>query len=111
MMMNKRLRPGTKFIFFPIIAIVFISLAGYVVMLLWNAILPEVIKSVRPVTYTQAIGLLILARILFGGFKGRGGYGGGGMNKSSGWKEKMAYMSEEEREKFRDEWKNRCQKK
>ncbi|HOZ88018.1 MAG TPA: hypothetical protein PL029_09680, partial [Bacteroidia bacterium] len=65
--------------------------------------------SVRPVTYTQAVGILLLARILFGGFRGRGGNGKTGMNRAlPPWREKMMNMSEEEREKFKSEWRERC---
>jgi hypothetical protein len=92
-----------KFFLFPLIALAFILAGGAAVMILWNAILPNVITVVGPVTYIQAVGLLILCRILFGGFRGRGGYRGG-----PPWKQKMANMSDEEREKFKAQWKERC---
>ena len=41
-----------------------------VVMLLWNSILPIVLHA-GMITFWQAAGLLVLARLLFGGFKGR----------------------------------------
>lgn len=47
---------------------------GYVVMLLWNAVLPALV-SVRSISYWQSVGLLVLARILVGGF-GHGKHGG-----------------------------------
>jgi len=47
---------------------------GSVVMYLWNAIMPALF-SVGHLTFFRAIGLLILARILVGGFH-RGGFGG-----------------------------------
>jgi hypothetical protein len=47
---------------------------GYVVMLLWNAVLPALL-SVRSISYWQSVGLLALARILVGGF-GHGKHGG-----------------------------------
>lgn len=81
---------------------------GLLVMSLWNAILPAVI-GVKTITFVQALGILVLSKILFGGF-------GGGHNKS-GWrnkgkwmemKEKFAGMTPEEREKFKAEWKTRC---
>ncbi len=43
---------------------------GAIVMLLWNSLIPELIPGVHAVTYWQAIGLLLLCRILFGGFRG-----------------------------------------
>lgn len=77
-------------------------------MFLWNAILPSVITSVGALTYLQAIGLLILCRILFGGFRGGGYRGYQGYKNNPAWKEKMMNMSEEEREKFKNEWRERC---
>lgn len=47
---------------------------GYIVMSLWNAVLPD-IAPVHTITYWQSVGLLILSRILFGGF-GHGRRGG-----------------------------------
>jgi hypothetical protein len=80
---------------------------GFIVMGLWNHILVAVL-GVKAITFVQALGILVLSKILFGGFKGRGGcHGGRGM-----WKERMAEkfanMTPEEREKFKAEWKNRC---
>lgn len=98
----------SKFIFFPIIGIAFVTLAGYAIMYLWNAILPEVLTIARPISYWQAIGLLVLCKILFGGFKGGPGRYKNGYNKRMEWKEKMQNMSAEEREQFRAEWRQRC---
>ncbi len=42
---------------------------GSVVMLLWNAILPAVLH-VSSITFWQALGILLLSKILFGGFRG-----------------------------------------
>ena len=110
--MNSQFKPGRKFIFFPLIAIGFILAGGFAVMHLWNAILPAVIPSVGMLTYLQAIGLLVLCRILFGGFKGGGGYRGKNLRGGPPpWREKMMNMSEEEREKFKREWKERCERK
>ena len=43
---------------------------GYVVMTLWNAVLPAV-AGVHPIGFLEAVGLLVLSRILFGGLRGR----------------------------------------
>ena len=51
--------------------VVFIVVGGFVVRLLWNWLLPPIF-GLREVTFWQALGLLALCRILFGGF-GRGG--------------------------------------
>ena len=47
----------------------FVAFSG-IVMLLWNNILPAVLH-VSVITFWQAAGILLLARLLFGGFKGR----------------------------------------
>jgi hypothetical protein len=47
----------------------FIAIGGQVVMYLWNAILPDLF-GLRTITFWQALGLLALCRILFGGFGG-----------------------------------------
>ena len=95
---------------FPLVAIAFVAGGGFAVMTLWNAILPSVITVVGTLTYLQAVGLLILCRILFGGFRGRGGQGHG-YRGGAPWRQKMMSMSEEEREKFKAQWKERCEKK
>lgn len=88
-----------------IIGIAAITLFGFIVMWLWNAILPAV-TAVKAITFWQALGILVLSKILFGGFGGKGWRG------SPAWKQKMKQrwdnMSPEEREKFKAEWKNRC---
>lgn len=91
-----------------LIAIAAITAFGFIVMGLWNAILPAVI-GVKAITFWQALGILILSKILFGGFgKGGGAFG----RKRHEWRQEMkakwAAMSPEEREKFKAEWKNRC---
>jgi Ca2+/H+ antiporter, TMEM165/GDT1 family len=89
-----------------------ILLFGFIVMSLWNGILPAVIH-VGTITFGQALGILVLSKILFGGFHGRGKFGGGGPGRwkqhmGEGMKEKWMNMSPEEREKFQQDWRNRC---
>jgi hypothetical protein len=91
----------------------FFMLMGYVVMLLWNNTLAE-ITPLQRINFWQAVGLLILCRILFGGFRFNGPRGGGGgpnHPKAQQWREKWMDMSDEERERFKSEWKKRCQPK
>jgi hypothetical protein len=52
------------------------AVLGAVVMTLWNAVVPTLFTSARPIDYLHALGLLILSRILFGGFRGHGGWHG-----------------------------------
>ncbi len=68
----------------------FITLGGVLVMQLWNWLLPGLFGW-REITFWQALGLLLLCRILFGGL----GHGGG-----RGFRRHR--MSPEERRGFRD---------
>lgn len=68
---------------------------GGVVMLLWNAIIPGLFAGAHAIDYLHALGLLILSRILFGGFHGH--RGGPGHRHWGKWHA----MTPEEREHFR----------
>lgn len=91
---------------FILIAIVAITAFTFIVMMLWNAILPSVL-NVSAITFWQALGILLLSKILFGGFRG-----GGWHRRRQQWKQnmenKLANMTPEEREKFKQEWQYRC---
>jgi hypothetical protein len=50
----------------------FITIGGLVVQQLWNWLLPEIFGW-REITFWQAVGLLALCRILFGGLGRHGG--------------------------------------
>ena len=85
---------------------VFTAIGGGLVMFLWNWLTPPLF-GLRLITFWQAIGLLALCRILFGGF----GLGGGphrhsGRRMDGRIRERMAdrweQMRPEEREKFRE---------
>ncbi len=82
---------------------------GYAVMLLWNGLIPDLFKGPM-ISFPQAIGLLVLSKILFKGF----GCHGGGRWRHSQWRErmqeKMNAMTPEEKEKFREQWRRRCGK-
>jgi hypothetical protein len=102
-MNNKRnFRWNKGFIFF-VIFIPAVLFLGFVVMLLWNGILPGVIH-VSSISYPQALGILLLSKILFGGFNKRHW----GPERRHAMHEKFANMTPEEREKFKAEWRNRC---
>src|SRR5881227_114101 len=77
--------------------VVFAFIGGEIVMRLWNWLLPSLFGW-RQVTFWQALGLLALCRILFGGFGVRGA-------QSSNVRRRMAErwekMTPEEREKYR----------
>ena len=97
-------RRGKAFIFLIIPAM--LLLASGVVMWLWNAILPSLVH-VNNISYWQAAGLLILCRILFGGFK-FGSPGGRSFGNSNHLRSKWMSMSAEEREHFKSELQKRC---
>lgn len=68
-----------------------------VVMLLWNNILPSVLH-VGVITFWQAMGIIALSKILFGGFR-RPAMAGGWWRKRM--RMKWESMTPEEKEKFR----------
>ena len=94
-----------RIVMFIILAALAVFVFGGVVMLLWNNILSPVL-NIATITFVQALGILVLSKILFGGF--RGGWG----PRRYYWKRRMMQkwnnMSPEEREKFKQEWQRRC---
>jgi hypothetical protein len=92
----------------------FTFIGGEVVRLLWNWLLPPLFGW-RQITFWQALGLLALCRILFGGWGHHGG-----PRSHSGVRRRMAdrmadrvaerweHMTPEERERFRQRLRERC---
>jgi hypothetical protein len=78
---------------------VFIAIGGEVVMQLWNWLLPSLFEW-RTITFWQAVGLLALCRILFGGL-GRHGSHGSGFRRRMYMKGRCQQMTPDERERFR----------
>ena len=93
-----------KVVFFILMAAIAIVVFGGIVMLLWNNILAEVLQ-ISTITFGQALGILLLAKILFGGW--RGGWSGRQHWKNK-MREKWSTMTPEEREKFREQWQKLC---
>lgn len=89
-------------IFIPFIIAAAVFIFGFVVMQLWNALLP-VIFGIHTITFWQAIGIIILSKILFGGFRGGHGHHRGHAHWNE-MREKWMQMTPEEREKRRKEW-------
>ena len=86
-----------------------IFLAGFLllsaaIMWLWNAIIPG-LTGFEQLTYWQAMGLLVLSRILFGGW---GPWRRRYRSPRKHWREKWANMSDEDRARFRQAWRKRC---
>ena len=77
--------------------VIFAWIGGQLVMNLWNWLAPALF-GFREVTFWQALGLLALCRILFGGFR----LGGDSpRSKRRCRKERWDQMTSEERERFR----------
>ena len=74
--------------------VIFIALGGAVVMLLWNWLAPALF-GLQLITFWQAIGLLALCRILFGGF-------GGGSHRSHSGRRIKDRMRERMAERWED---------
>jgi hypothetical protein len=74
------------------------------VMLLWDALVPPLFHG-PTLGYWQAVGLLLLSRLLFGGLRGRGGWRGHWRQR---WRERWEQMSPEERARLRERIASRC---
>jgi len=111
--MKKGVKKAVKVTFFIILGIGIAFLVGYIVMQLWNWLMPELF-GLPAVSYWQAVGVLILAKIIFG-FGGGDGPGGkkskrrrgskrcGPMRKDfSEWKHYDEFWNEEGEKAFQD---------
>ena len=76
---------------------VFVAIGGAVVMQLWNWLLPALFGW-RLITFWQAVGLLALCRILFGGFGRHGSPRSHFRRRMQG---RCGNMTPEQRERFR----------
>ncbi len=95
-------KKGFLFLLFPLL---FFAITG-IVMWLWNALLPEIV-GVKSISYWQAMGLLVLSKILFGGF-----HPGKRNHCKNKWNEdaiehRMGDLSEEDREKLKEKLRER----
>ena len=81
-----------------------VAVFSFVVLQLWNWLTPALFGW-HPISFWQALGLLVLCKILFGGFRG-------GPGAHMHWRRRMMErweeMSPEEREKFREGMRGRC---
>ncbi len=87
-----------------VLVVLGVAALGWVVMALWNWLLPNLFFGVREIDYVQAMGVLLLSKILFGGFRGHCS----GHHK---WHQhRMENMTPEEREKFQSGMRGWCGK-
>jgi hypothetical protein len=89
------------------IAVFAIAALGLAVMLLWNWLMPEIF-ALRTITFWQALGLFVLAKILFGAFHPRHSHKfrprfvtGWGRLTDEERQKFWAQLTDEERQKFR----------
>lgn len=87
---------GLKFLAFAVLVVI---AAGYLVMTLWNFVLPP-LTGWHSLGFGQALALLVLCRLLFGGWRGRGG-------RHHRMRERRAQLSPEERARLRERF-GRC---
>jgi hypothetical protein len=83
--------------------LLFIAIGGGIVLYLWNWLLPPLFGW-REITFWQALGLLALCRILFGGSGWRGSVRS---NVRRRMEERCERMTPEERERFRQRMRER----
>lgn len=84
-----------------VLVVVGIAVLGWAIMMLWNWVMPAIFVGARSIDFLHALGLLVLSRILFGGFRGHGGWRG-----RRHWR-KWEAMTPEERERFQAAWQSR----
>ena len=85
-----------------LMAVVGVAALGWVVMALWNWLIPALFGG-KEIDYVQAMGVLLLSKILFGGFRGHKCHGRWHQHRLEG-------MTPEEREKFQAGMRSCCSK-
>lgn len=86
-----------KFFAKALLLVLIAALLGGIVMKLWNWIIPTLIVGAHAIDYPRAIGLLVLCRVLFGGFRGHGG-----CHRHRQWQH-WQRMTQQERERLRND--------
>jgi hypothetical protein len=94
MMRQNRLLKALKIL---LLVIAVSAALGFVVEKLWNVLVPPIFGW-HLITFWQALGLLLLSKILFGGFHRHVGSGGAWKRRM---KERWEHMTPEERDRFR----------
>ncbi len=74
---------------------------GYIVMRLWNGILPDLLAA-RQITFWQSVGLLLLARILVGGFHHGHGHTAQGHGRREPWRQYDDWWNEVGRHSYHE---------
>lgn len=98
-------RGVAKAVAIAVAGVAFIAVFSWVVMLLWNYVVPPVFHAAA-IGYWQAFALLLLCRILFGGL--RGWRGAPGHWRRHRWRERWESLTPEERARLRERFTERC---
>ena len=85
-----------------VLVLVGVAALGWVVMALWNWLLPNLFVGVHEISYVQAMGVLLLSKILFGGFRGHCG------GHAKWHQHRLESMTPEDREKFQSGMRGWC---
>ena len=104
MRMSRRKKRALTIIFAPLAILLFVTIGGEVVKQLWNWLLPPLFGW-REIGFWQAIGLLALCRILFGGF---GFHNSDRSSFRRRMRQRWEGMTPEERERFQQAMRARC---
>jgi hypothetical protein len=99
--MRYAVRRMVRIVAMVLLSAVVLGLLGAAVMLLWNALVPPLFRGPL-LTFWQAIGLLLLSRILFGSLRAHGGW------RRHRWRERWEQLSPEERARLRERFAHRC---
>jgi hypothetical protein len=98
------MKRGARIVRFLLFAAAALAAFGFVVMRLWNWLMPAVF-GLHTITFWQGLGLLVLSKILLGGFRGVPA-------RKMFWRRRMIErwerMTPEERERFRLGIRGRC---
>lgn len=86
---------------FMILVLLGVAVLSGIVMVLWNWLIPALFVGAKPIGYLQGVGVLLLSKILFGGFRGYSGH--------ARWhRQEWERMTPEEREKLQHRMRRWC---
>lgn len=101
------MKKGLKILMWVVLGTVFIGAVGFLTMQLWNWLVPELFNG-PAITFWQAMGLLLLSKILFSGIGGKRGNSGHCKHR---YYEKWSAMTPDERARFKEKMKDKwCRK-
>src|SRR5262245_60195184 len=80
-----------------VVLVIVVAVFGQVVLQLWNWLMPKIF-GLPAITFWQAVGLMVLSWLLFGGFRG-----GRSLRRGPrpSWRQRWESLTPEERERFR----------